>query len=389
VDLLDIVLIVLVAAAGIHGLRLGAAIQVLTFIGFLLGLAAGVALVVTIDPHVSGQLARTVVALVLLFIPASLLAGAGRQLGVHLFHVLHHARLGAPDALLGAAVAVVATLISCWLVASVLVNSQFSLASREIEHSKILQTVSRVMPPVPDAFSSVERFLNVHGFPEVFANLVPEQVGPVALPDRTQVAAAIAADGRSTVKIVAFGCGDEFEGSGIVVAPNLVITNAHVIAGTEHITVEDSSGSHIATPIFFDPRFDLAVLETAPLDEPILHLDPNLVGRGTDATVLGYPGGGPFDAQPAGVLERFVAQGRDIYDQGLTVRTVYELKAVVRPGNSGGPLVAANGEVIGIVFSRSASNGDIGYALASPGVLRRLDQARAHEVPTSTEACMN
>ena len=82
---------------------------------------------------------------------------------------------------------------------------------------------------------------------------------------------------------------------------------------------------------------------------------------------------------PAGVMAEFEAEGRDIYGQGLTVRDVYEIQAIVRPGNSGGPLVQPDGQVIGVVFSRSTTNGDIGYALASPGVLSRVDQAEADQ----------
>ncbi|MCU1491517.1 MAG: Colicin production protein, partial [Acidimicrobiaceae bacterium] len=130
-----------------------------------------------------------------------------------------------------------------------------------------------------------------------------------------------------------------------------------------------------------------AVLETAPLGIPALQVDPNDVERGVPAGVLGYPGGGPFVAREAGVTARFDAQGRDIYNNELTQRIVYQLQAVVRPGNSGGPLVSTAGEVIGVVFSRSASNPDVGYALASPGVLDRVHLAEANLRPTSTQGC--
>jgi S1-C subfamily serine protease len=388
-DLLDLILLVVLALAAVHGLRVGAAIQLATFVGFLAGIALGVVLVMAIAPHVSGQLTKTVVALVVLFVPAVIFAGIGRAFGARVWRAIRRARLGAPDALLGAGIAVLSTLVACWLIASVLINSQFSLVSNQIARSGILSTMNHVMPPVPDAFASVERYLNVHGFPEVFANLVPQPAGPVRPPTAAEVAAAVAEAGGSVVKVVADGCDEEQEGSAFVVARDLVVTNAHVIAGTTRITVEDARGSYVATPIFFDPRFDLAVLETEPLGLPVLHLDPDLVGRGAPAAVLGYPGGGPFTVRRAGVLERFVAEGRDIYDQGLTERTVYELQAIVRPGNSGGPLVAPDGEVIGVVFSRSSSNPDIGYALASPGVLKRVERAEADPHLASTESCMS
>ena len=84
-------------------------------------------------------------------------------------------------------------------------------------------------------------------------------------------------------------------------------------------------------------------------------------------------------------MAEFEAEGRDIYGQGLTVRNVYEIEAVVRPGNSGGPLVQPDGEVIGVVFSRSTTNGDIGYALTSPGVLSRVQRARERHRPAGRD----
>ena len=113
-----------------------------------------------------------------------------------------------------------------------------------------------------------------------------------------------------------------------------------------------------------------------------LRLDPNLVGRGTEAVVLGYPEGGPLAIDPAGVRSEILATGLDIYGREPTVRAVYVVQALVRPGNSGGPLVEPNGLVIGVVFSRSPTDSRIGYALASPGVIERVDQAEA--LPSST-----
>jgi S1-C subfamily serine protease len=189
------------------------------------------------------------------------------------------------------------------------------------------------------------------------------------------------------VKIEGVGCGQIQEGSGFVVAANLVVTNAHVVAGIQSPRVIDHAGSHRSVPIFFDPSFDLSVLRTTGLTDPPLHVLDSNVGRGTQGAVLGYPGGGPFDVEPAGVMAEFTATGRDIYGQGLTSRPVYELQAVVRPGNSGGPLVEPNGTVVGVVFSRSASDPNIGYALASHDVNTRVQQAEATNSPSGTGSC--
>jgi S1-C subfamily serine protease len=238
-------------------------------------------------------------------------------------------------------------------------------------------------------FSRVQGFLSAEGFPPVFAQLAPASAGPVTLPGDAQMQTALNIAGPSTVKIVGPGCGAIQEGSGFVVANGLVVTNAHVVAGIAHPTVQDSSGIHATTVVFFDPNFDLAVMRVSGLRERPLTLDPNDVARGVQALVLGYPGGGPFTVSPAGIMANFSAEGRDIYGQALTLRDVYEVQSVVRPGNSGGPLVQADGQVIGVVFSRSTTNGNIGYALTSPGVLTRVQKAETTFSAVGTGPCAN
>lgn len=391
-DALDVVLVLVLVLAALHGRRVGAVVQLLSLAGFAAGLALGVVLVLLVGPHVHGQVPKTVVSLALLLLPASAASRAGRHLGRRAWRALRRARFGAVDSTLGMLLALAGTLVGCWLFASVLVNSAYPAVSRAIGSSSIIQGVERVMPPVPDAFATVERYLSTDGFPQVLVNVLPESVGPVRIADAAAVRAAVSRAGASTVKVVAIGCGEEQEGSGFVVsntgATTLVVTNAHVVAGSGAITVLAPDGaSSVATAVLFDPKFDLAVLESAPLGEPALSVSSGLVERGAPVVVLGYPGGGPFTAGSAGVLARFEAEGRDIYANAITVRTVYELQAVVRPGNSGGPLVSPSGQVVGVVFSRSSTNPDVGYALASPGVRARVVRAERHPAGPGTGAC--
>ncbi len=295
---------------------------------------------------------------------------------------------GPVDSGLGVVVALVATLLAAWLVANTLVNSSSLALNSAISQSRILRAVDNVLPAPPSVFSRVQSFLSAEGFPPVFAQLAPASAGPVSLPGNAELQAAANRAGPSTVKIVGVGCGQIQEGSGFVVAPGEVVTNAHVVAGIARPQVEDDAGFHPTTVVYFNPSFDLAVLRVSGLTESPLVLDPDGVGRGTEAAVLGYPGGGPFTADPAGVMAQFEAEGRDIYGQGLTVRSVYEIQAVVRPGNSGGPLVEPDGQVIGVVFSRSTTDATIGYALASPGVLSRVQSIGGSDRATGTGACI-
>ncbi len=392
-DLLDAAILILLIAAAVHGLRVGGLAQIIEFLSIVCGLALGVVLVLVLCPRVAGTLTKPTLAVVLLVLPAAVIGVGGRQLGIWLSTVLRQFRVGVLDEAVGALTAMASVLVVLWLFSSVLVNSPLTDVSSEIEGSALLRGVSAVMPPVPNAFSSVERYLATTGFPQVLANIVPQSPVPVRLATQTQVREAKRDAARSVVRVIAYGCGGEREGSGFAVPGRLIVTNAHVVAGASAIDVVALNGqSSKVVPIFFDARFDLAILRVdQPLQIPPLKVFDGLVTRGVRAVILGYPGGGPFVARPAGVMSLFAAEGRDIYDQSLTVRNVYELESVVQPGNSGSPLLAqvrGVDEVVGVVFSRSTSNSDVGFALAAPGVAQRIGTARLEEKPTHVGSCI-
>ncbi|HLX89826.1 MAG TPA: MarP family serine protease [Acidimicrobiales bacterium] len=387
----DWVLLVLVALSGVHGLRLGAAMQVLSFGGFWLGLFIGVLLTPPIDRHVHGNVAKTVVAAAIVFGLAGLLGGLGRLLGAQSSNALQRLRLGPVDSAAGAAVAVFATLVITWLVATFSVSSRFTSLNAAITDSRIIRAMDSIMPSPPTVFARIESFLANEGFPVVFTGLPPQTVGPVALPSDASVRAAVVAAAPSTVQVAGAGCGVIQEGSGFVVAPGYVVTNAHVVAGIAHPFVVDSTGRHSAAAMLFDPELDVAVLRVPGLGDPALRIDTQTVGRGASGAVLGYPEGGPFTYGAAGVEAAFEANGLDIYGRNQVTRYVYQLAAVVRPGNSGGPLVEPDGTVIGVVFARSTTDQAVGYALATPAVLVDVHKGEAQPVsqPVSTGGCVS
>jgi S1-C subfamily serine protease len=393
----DWLLLVLVVVSGIHGLRLGAASQVLSFGGFWLGLFLGALVAPPLVGLAKGRDARSVIALVVVFGAAFILGGVGRLLGARSASALRRVRLGAVDAAAGVAVAVVATLVAAWLVGSFLANSRFTSLDAAVDKSHILHAMDDVLPPVPSVFSRIETFLDSEGFPIVFAGLPPEAAPLVSLPSNLAVRTAVLRAERSTVQIVGAGCGVIQEGSGFVVASDLVVTNAHVVAGVAHPVVIDGVGHHATTVVLFDPRLDLAVLRVPGLNDPPLAVDAATVGRGTSGVVLGYPEGGPFDYRPAAVAASFMATGLDIYGRTQTLRQVYQIDAVVQPGNSGGPLVASgdgarhipDGTVIGVVFARSTINPDVGYALAMAAVKADVGHVGPSSKPVGTGGCIS
>ncbi len=382
----DIVVVLVVVVAALHGLRVGALVQVLSLAGFAVGVTVGALLATAVGPHVRGPADKALVALALVLGLGTLMGVLGRVLGSWGRLAAHRLHLGPVDNAAGLGVAIVAALFAVWLVANELAQTQVTWLSAAIQRSGVVRAVDDVMPPLPSVFSRVQSFLNTSGFPPVFSELEPAplHVNPPAASWAQQVARTAEA---STVKVLGQACGYLQEGSAFVVAPGVVVTNAHVVAGEHATTVVVKGAQYPATTVYFDPTFDLAVLRTgAPLG-PALPIDGAAAPAGTQGAVVGYPEDGPLTVEPAAVAQAIEAQGRNIYNEGTVTREVYQIDADVRPGNSGGPLVDAGGEVIGVVFSRSTVYMHTGYALASPGVLSRVQAAERRTAAVSTGAC--
>jgi S1-C subfamily serine protease len=393
VDWVDVLIVGLMLLAAVHGLRLGALVQLFTFGGFWLGFLLGTLIWVPLFHTSHDDLARSVFIVTLVLVTACGLGYVGRVLGTWSNVTLRRHHLGNVDAALGVGVAVIAVLLSVWLVAAVILspNSRFTSLDAAVNRSDILHSIDNILPQAPSVFNDLQTFLNNQGFPQVFQTLTPPSTPNVSTPTTAQTRALADPALFSTVKILGTACNNEQEGSGFVVGKGLVATNAHVVAGESAGDTEVLIGSsaYRATPVLFDPSFDLAILRTdAPLG-PVLAISPGIVSRGTQAAMLGYPEDGPLSYGPAGVTEEVTAIGKDIYNSGSVTRGVYALDASVLPGNSGGPLIGPGGQVIGVVFSRSTVYDNVGYALTSPGVLSRVQAAQAHEAPVGTGQCIS
>jgi S1-C subfamily serine protease len=393
VDWVDLLIIGLMLLAAIHGLRLGALVQIFTFGGFWLGFLLGIVIWVPLFQTSHNDVARSIFIVTLVLVTACGLGYGGRVLGTWSNVSLRRHNLGQVDAALGVGVAVVAVLLSVWLVAAVILspNSRFTSLDAAVNRSDILHSIDDILPQAPSVFGDLQTFLNNQGFPQVFSTLTPPSTPDVSTPTNAQTRALADPALFSTIKVLGLACNNEQEGSGFVVGKGLVATNAHVVAGegagSTQVLVGDTA--YRATPVLFDPSFDLAVLRTdAPLG-PALSISPNMVSRGTQAAILGYPEDGPLSVGAAGVTDEVTAVGKDIYNNGSVTRGVYSLDADVLPGNSGGPLVGPGGQVIGVVFSRSTVYQNVGYALTSPGVLARVQAAEAHETAVGTGDCIS
>lgn len=213
---------------------------------------------------------------------------------------------------------------------------------------------------------------------------------PAAPPDPAVVhLPAVVEATHSVVRVrsTAHSCQKIFEGSGVVMAPNRVMSNAHVVAGGDSFTIAVGDSEYDAGVVFFDPKLDIAVLDVPGLAVAPLHFAEAQVPKGTDAVVMGYPGGGEFLAAPARIRDVIQLQGPDIYHSTTVEREVYVIDGEVGQGDSGGPLVDRDGRVLGINFGAAADDPGTGFVLTAKHVYPSLVIGAGEREPVPTGAC--
>jgi S1-C subfamily serine protease len=384
---LDLFIVIGLLAAACWGWATGVALQLGAGIGTVVGLFVGSTLAprtAALVSHAAGKLSVTLVTVLAVTILCSAL---GRSGGQRVAAFLHRRRLGTVERGLGVLVAMATTLFAFWLITVSMVTSSLGQVGELIQGSTIIGRLDAALPPVPAISARLGRLIDPAGFPRVFAGLEPRFGAPVEAPSSAEVTSISQQVRASVVKIEGEGCGGVLDGSGFVAAPDLVVTNAHVVAGVRSPTVLDGAGRHQSVVMVFNPAADIAVLRLSGLaGEPLSFATPDAERSATGA-VLGFPGGGPFAVGPAAVRSALPAVGRDIYGKGLVTRNVYELQARVRPGNSGGPFVLPTGEVAGVVFARSVSDDNVGFALSASEVIPLVAAAASQRTGVSTGAC--
>lgn len=289
------------------------------------------------------------------------------------------------DGLLGAVLTGCVALGICWIAGAIVVQAVGAGALRtDVQRSRILRELDDVLPPsgpILDALARIDPLPSVSG-----------PAPDVAAPARGIVrAAGVRAAGRSVVKILGTACGLGIEGSGWVAGRDLVVTNAHVVAGESDTTVHIGGGGPglPAEALVFDPHNDIAVLHVVGLDEPALSLAARPVA-GASAAILGYPEDGGFNRQPGRLGATARTSTENAYGQGPTERSISSLRGLVRPGNSGGPMVDAAGQVVATVFAAitDAPRGQPG-GFAVPDAVVAGELAKAHRARrfVSTDGC--
>jgi S1-C subfamily serine protease len=325
-----------------------------------------------------------------------LLVALGETLGVWLGRSLRQ-RIKSPklvsvDKALGAIVQGAVVFVVAWLIALplVTVGNLPDLASA-IRNSTILGGVDKVMPQAAqDLPDELRRLLDVSGFPEVVDPFDHTPNREVAPPDPALQNSAVVQNVRQSVLKIharAPSCSRALEGSGFVIAPERVMTNAHVVAGTNEAAVETDQGELEARVVLYDPETDVAVLAVPGLSAPVLRFAGQAAVSGQDGIVLGYPLDGPYRAAAARVRDQINLRGPDIYDTNQVEREVFTLRALVQSGNSGGPLVDTQGHVIGVIFGAATDRSETGFALTAAEVSDEVKAAPGLSREVSTGNC--
>ncbi len=390
-DLLDLVIVGALLWAAFSGYRRGLTLSVLSWAGLLAGLAAG-AWVVTLLPSLIPKLnpgQRAAAAVVGLLALGMLGNAIGAALGYRLRITTLRSRLGPIDSLMGTGFAVVVALTVSWFLGLTFSSVPVRPIAAQIQRSTILRVLDRQFPRPPGLFAGLEQLLAAVPFPQVFANLAPVLPGPVNLPANLAAYPGVVRAAHETVKVVSPACGAVDEGSGFPVGRDLIVTNAHVVAGGHHFYVQvPGRGNLAARLVRFDPRRDLALLLVPGLDLRPLPLG-GPAARGTMGAVIGYPGGGPEQVIPAGVRGSLQAVGRDIYANQVVSRSIFVLQANVEPGNSGGPLVNLRGQVLGVVFAKSSVTANLGFALTTAEIRPDLAGDAGLSARVRSGACLS
>lgn len=393
-NVLDLVIILAAIAYGIGGFRSGAVVGAFSLVGFFGGAALGAQLAQPLGSRIADGRAQIPVAIVLVLVLATVGQLGGVYVAGYVKARLVHERGRPWDSGVGAALGVLSVLLVAWMVAVPLAHSPYPSLASEAGHSRIVRAVNGVIPTsVRGLYGSLRGFLDQSGFPPVLGDLPSTSVVAVGPPPSNLSGAVqqrVRVAQRSTFKILAQApqCGRGIEGSGFVYAPHRILTNAHVVAGSQTVQVQvGPQDSVAATVVVFDPDRDVAVLAVPDLDAPALRFAPDAARTGDPALVLGYPENGPFTVRSARVRSQTTVQGSNIYGSGGVRRSIYSTRAVVRSGNSGGPLLAFDGTVLGMVFATALDSSDTGFVLTDGEIGARAKQGRTATNRVSTQGC--
>lgn len=388
---LDVVICAVLLIFFIFGLRRGFLLTVGDMVGLLLGAVAAFFAIPLVSTYVAHPWWRVALmagtAAVLIILGQAL----GRVIATRIRHWMNVDFLRSVDRIAGG-------VLSTIIIATIIGGLAFSASSMgipqvsmEIGKSSMIKAIRSVTPQfVNSAISSARSKVIAETLPaflEPFAPQVEQQI------DQNWQATDLqrtAAESAAKISGTAMQCGVNLTGSGFVVGPELVMTNAHVVAGLGSATVETGRDEvHRGRIVYFDPETDIALLYVEDLETPAIELAPDELTRGDSAAFIGYPAGGPQQIRSAVVASRANVSIANIYGEDPSRISVYQLSAEVAQGNSGGPLLDEQGEAVGLIFAKSRSDDQVGFALSLSEMEDALQTLGSKRTAVSTGDCVS
>jgi S1-C subfamily serine protease len=371
-NFLDWCLVILALAYAVSGYWQGFITGAFATAGLVLGGLAGIWLAPVLLGDAAPSLWVSLGALFVVLVMASLGQASLQFFGSRLRARITWQPIRAVDAVGGAVLSVVAVLLVAWMLGVAISGSRIPGISPQVRQSKVLIAVNDVMPlQAQHALRSFDQVVGSSFFPRYLEPFAPERIVNVPKADKKVLRDPdVRRAGDSVFKIRSNNrCGSGVEGTGFQYAPGKLMTNAHVVAGVTEPMVMVGDKSVTGKVVYYDPDVDVAVIDVPGLDGPSISFDLSAKERQQGAA-LGFPQDGPFDAQPVRIRSDQRLRSPDIYGNGTVTRHVFSMRGLIRPGNSGGPVVSTAGRVLGVVFAASVSDRDTGYALTADQVRR-------------------
>lgn len=389
-NLIDLLILALLVFGLLAGWRAGFMGPVLALVGGVLGFVMAIILATALREPLGtiGQPNRALITVVVLAALVLVGEALGAGIGASASRSLRATWFRPIDAAGGAVVGVAHVLLLTWILGGLLAAGLSPALAPMARSSTALAIVYDRLPPATTVAGDMLALLGETDLPLLFAGLEPVPAPPVDLPDDADARALAEAATGSTARVAGTGCGAfQQVGSGYFVSRDHLVTNAHVVAGTNNVNATLGGVTHIATVVLFDPDTDVAVLHVPHADATPLTLANQLPERGATGVALGYPGGGPLTVSRAAVTATYQITGPNIYGEGSFQHSVVEIRAEIRQGDSGGPLVIGPRLVGGMVFGESRTADDVGYAIGAPAVRAAIGNALQRTIGVDTGPC--